>query len=432
VKYLPGADLSRLYDSQYPGATWPDGPDVILFHTTETTGLPGYSNGGSAPNATFDIKRRKVWQHFSCNRSSRALVDAPGGAITNRSRVFQIELVCYSDRNIARSIGRDDLWVGNLTDDDMRWVAAQVAPLVKAYPIPFVLTPRFTKTPKYGVSAPQRMTAAEWGNFAGWTGHAYAPENSHWDPGALDIPKLMAYCKAMVGVPDTDDKDWFDMATEADLRRIVREELSKIGDLQVGVPYGEHGDTKPLGFILASTQHRVRELTRAVFGTPDIVEGQEPVWPEGDPGEPVRKSARDLFAAGGFSGDDLDVALAVAYLESGGYVDAVGDLHMVGKDGVWGPSVGLFQMLTMQNPPVSGYVPDTMRDIEKLRDPAYQVQAAKALVEAKGWGQWTMHPDSGKRDNYEAFHARVGVDFDLLTGHERAACWSLTGCPDSG
>jgi len=110
-------------------------------------------------------------------------------------------------------------------------------------------------------------------------------------------------------------------------------------------------------------------------------------------------------------------------------VDAVGDLHMVGKDGVWGPSVGLFQMLTMIDPPTSGYVPDTMRDIEKLRDPLYQARAAKALVDARGWGQWTMHPDSGKRPNYDDYHARYGVDFPLLTGHERAHCWSLTGCP---
>ena len=238
VKYLPGADLSRLYDNRYPGTTWPEGPDVILFHTTETVGLPGYSYGANAPNATFGIKARKVWQHFSCNRSSRALVDAPGGAVTNRSRVFQIELICYSDRGIANRIGRPDLWVGNLTDDDLRWIAQQVAPLVKAYPIPYVLTPRFTTSPRYGTAAPQRMSAAEWTRFAGWTGHAYAPENSHWDPGALNIPKIMAYCKA---ITQDDDKDWFDMATEEDLRRIVREEMVKFANhgITVNHPDGE-------------------------------------------------------------------------------------------------------------------------------------------------------------------------------------------------
>jgi len=40
-----------------------------------------------------------------------------------------------------------------------------------------------------------------------------------------------------------------------------------------------------------------------------------------------------------------------------------------------------------------------------------------------------MHPDSGKRTDYYDYHARVGVDYELRTGHERANCWSLTGCP---
>lgn len=263
MKYLPGADLSRLYDNRYPGTTWPDGPDVILLHSTETTGLPGYSYGANAPNATFDIKRRKTWQHFSCNRSSRALVDKPGGAVTNRSRVFQVELVAYSDPGVARSIGRSDLWVGNLTDDDLRWIAAQLAPLVKAYGIPFNLTPRFTRNPRYGVNAAQRMTASEWAKFSGWTYHAAAPENSHWDTGALDIPRIMWHCRKLVGA--TDNKDWFDMATEADLRRIVREEMVKFADHGITVEHRDGGRGKiPLYRLLSETYGWSRETNDGV------------------------------------------------------------------------------------------------------------------------------------------------------------------------
>ncbi len=88
LKILPGADLSRFYDNVYPGTTWPEGPDVILLHSTETTGLPWYSAGGSAPNITGSPKARRLWQHFSCNRSSRSLVDKPGGVTTNQNPHF--------------------------------------------------------------------------------------------------------------------------------------------------------------------------------------------------------------------------------------------------------------------------------------------------------------------------------------------------------
>jgi len=44
--------------------------------------------------------------------------------------------------------------------------------------------------------------------------------------------------------------------------------------------------------------------------------------------------ASDLMRAGGFTETEIPTALAVSFLESGGYTDAVGDLHMVGKDGI--------------------------------------------------------------------------------------------------
>jgi len=427
LRILPGADLSQWWENDWYNVGFPSGPNVLLLHSTETPSWPWYRGGADAPNITIKPKARQFRQHFAANRSSRALANLPGGVDTNFANVFQVEIIAYSDRRIAQSIGRDDLWVGNLTDGDLRYIAKVLAPLVKAYPIPFKLSPRWTRNPRYGTGAPQRMTFAEWRSFRGWTYHASAPENSHWDTGALNIPRIMKFTEDLVG-----EGDWFDMASKADLRDVVGEVVAEY--------LTDPGHNSPLGVLLRRTElmylrqrDEMRDTLRSIERKVDAL-----VEDDGQGEVPEPATARELFAQAGFEGDDLDVALAVAYLESGGYVDAVGDLHMVGKPvdqndpskGTWGPSVGLFQYLTMSDPPAGGYEPDTLRDIELLRDPLEQAKAAKVLVDARGWGQWTMHPDSGKRDNYSDYHVRVGVDFPLLAGHERAGCWSLDGCPE--
>ena len=247
MKVLPGANTSRLYVQAYPGITFPDGPDVLLFHTTETTGLPWYDGGRGAPNATFDVKRRQVFQHFWNDMSSRALENRVGGVDTNHARVWQVEIVGYSDRAIARSIGRDDLWVGNFTEADLEWIARQLAPLVEAFPIPFRLSPRFTRNPVYGLSAPQRMSFDEWRAFSGWTYHAACPENVHWDSGALNIPHIMVLVQAIIAPAPTPPPTPIapqgdDMAFTVDRNGhwyLVMPEAGRQGDLVAMTIYGE-------------------------------------------------------------------------------------------------------------------------------------------------------------------------------------------------
>src|SRR3546814_11985548 len=57
--------------------------------------------------------------------------------------------------------------------------------------------------------------------------------------------------------------------------------------------------------------------------------------------------ARPLLETARFSGAALDTALGVAFAESGGYVDAVGDLALV--DAKWGPSIGLVQIRSLRD-----------------------------------------------------------------------------------
>src|SRR3546814_16651200 len=86
--------------------------------------------------------------------------------------------------------------------------------------------------------------------------------------------------------------------------------------------------------------------------------------------------ARPLLETARFSGATLDTALGVAFAESGGYVDAVGDLALI--DAKWGPSIGLFQIRSLRDP--DGWGPlDRVRRASELRDPPYNAKAANLI-----------------------------------------------------
>jgi hypothetical protein len=90
----------------------------------------------------------------------------------------------------------------------------------------------------------------------------------------------------------------------------------------------------------------------------------------------------------------------------------------------WGPSVGLFQIRALHYPeqyPVANG--DRLRVAEKLRDALYNAKAAYVISkQGTDWSKWSVFT-SGK------YKSRVGVDYDVLTGHERADQWNLQAPP---
>lgn len=122
-----------------------------------------------------------------------------------------------------------------------------------------------------------------------------------------------------------------------------------------------------------------------------------------------------VLAAAGFTGDDLATALGVAYAESQGYTDAVGDTTLVNEK--WGPSIGLFQIRSLRHPEQYPR-PDNMRYADKLRDVTYNASTAYAIFSKYGWKQWSTY-NSGSYKKY------AGKDYALKTGHSRAGSWNL-------
>ena len=185
---------------RYPPATWKgDGdsggsytgvPWRVVLHTTETTGVPGYNGGGSAPHLTYQPSSRHWTQHTDLGVAARALRNLDGGVQTNRANALQVEIVCYSDRNIAED-SSSRLWVGDLdvlAYDDLRafidWTAHEYG-VHKFWPGEQALS--YSQANAAGF----RMSGSAWEDFSGVCGHQHVPENDHWDPGALDWEQLM-------------------------------------------------------------------------------------------------------------------------------------------------------------------------------------------------------------------------------------------------
>lgn len=186
----PGADRSQWFGDRYPGAVM-RGIRIGLFHTTEGTSWPGYNAGATAPHLTIRANERarrlEIRQHFSLDRSARALRNEPGGVETNTAGVIQLELVgtCYPD-------GPGLVW-----PDAPSWALEQLGDVVrtihKIAGVPMHSAVEWRTYPdSYGKRARQRLTADEWRTYRGWLGHQHVPENDHGDPGNLPIGRIIA------------------------------------------------------------------------------------------------------------------------------------------------------------------------------------------------------------------------------------------------
>lgn len=164
-----------------------DTPWRGVLHTTEGKTYAGAAAAyakGVAPHFTvsFETGKFKVWQHIPINRSARSLSNISGGVETNRTRCVQIEVVAFAAT--AGTLQREYLdGIGKL----MRWVEANTT--IKR------TAPKFY-TDTDGIvlardTSPIRMSPVNWLKFNGWCGHQHVPENSHWDPGAIDMAYLM-------------------------------------------------------------------------------------------------------------------------------------------------------------------------------------------------------------------------------------------------
>lgn len=216
---FPGADTkTQWWQDDFAGSRIE--PDVLIWHTTESPGFPSsatYRNGGTAPNVTVRIniatRSMSVRQHFPADRSARALENRSGGVQTNTAGAFQVEVVGTCDPAHRKTwgklvAGRDYLylpdapqWALDLLAQIPTWLHAEWPkfPIKDAAPRGWLVYPK-----SYGNSSGQRLSNAEWTKATGMLGHQHVPENSHGDPGNLNIRAIVASAKGQpVPVPVT-------------------------------------------------------------------------------------------------------------------------------------------------------------------------------------------------------------------------------------
>lgn len=182
MTWLPGFTRDESIQGAGGGTYTGTYPWRFVLHTTEgswDSAMSVFRSRMVAPHLMYDPATRRKAQFIDLDRSAYALRHQ--GPETNRAHCIQVELIGFADRPFT----------GELAD---RIGIDLVAPVLAAKPIT-TAHPTF-----YGPgcgwtlassSARQRMSSAAWTSFNGICGHQHVPGNEHWDPGAIDIDRII-------------------------------------------------------------------------------------------------------------------------------------------------------------------------------------------------------------------------------------------------
>lgn len=186
--WLPGFERWEL--PGVPGLPYDefDDPKAVL-HTTEGGSIDGAVKAYSAypPQLIVDpVKKRKV-QHIPLNRAGYALWNGDA----DDSHCYQVEIVGYASQT--------HLW----SDEVLKWLGEELArPLHEYGGVPYVVVwkgfRRDGEMPFALASdeSPLRLTQAELDSFSGFLGHQHVPGDDHWDPGGLNVARILDFAQS--------------------------------------------------------------------------------------------------------------------------------------------------------------------------------------------------------------------------------------------
>ena len=213
MDWLPEA--KRIPADRAGGTYSKDVPFRLVLHTTEGTSIAGavaaYTKRGSWPHLTIDARKREVVQHYQFQIAARALKRPRGTVATNGASAIQVEIVGYAKDS------------PNWPAEDVVWLGQTLGPILDAFRIGRY-SPNFVG-PEAGtiatVTAPQRMSPADWLAFNGVAGHQHIPSNDHWDPGRFQIARFLMATAPLPAPPQQEDD-------EMQFRAIRRAEDDKV------------------------------------------------------------------------------------------------------------------------------------------------------------------------------------------------------------
>lgn len=166
-----------------------DGSRKLLLHSTEGSTIEGavaaYRANNSWPHLTVDCPRRRIVQHLNLTVAARSLRNTPGGADqTNRDGDILVQVEMVGHAGTPTDLG---------SPEDLTWFGREVVrPVCVGLHIPMRTSVRWVSYPaSYGTTADQRLSPGAWDAYSGLLGHQHAPDNSHGDPGSIDIAWIL-------------------------------------------------------------------------------------------------------------------------------------------------------------------------------------------------------------------------------------------------
>lgn len=197
------------YLDAFPTATWVgskrDGKrwvgttaPIVVLHTLEFNGWPDPDRWDSPAHLVANPNTGEIRQYIPMNKAAYAVRD---NDVENDEPTWQVELW----GNAANVPRYSDVWYEG--------VAAVCDLFVLEYGIPIVFED-FSHV-EYGAYAPQRRTQDETRAFTGFLGHCHMGRgvDTHWDPGELDVARVLEFMVTNeedddVWIRDITDETW--------------------------------------------------------------------------------------------------------------------------------------------------------------------------------------------------------------------------------
>lgn len=172
TQWLPG--VTKILGND--GGAFVASPPKLVWHTTEGSSIESavgeYRPHNSWPHFTLDPSTGRLVQHVPLDRAARALEHRTGTVETNRAHAIQVELVGIAKQSQDWSAAR----YAN--------IAALARKIEAAVGVPRRAFVTFSRDG-------QRLSDAAWMSGSGHCGHQHVPHNSHTDPGALRIDRIL-------------------------------------------------------------------------------------------------------------------------------------------------------------------------------------------------------------------------------------------------
>lgn len=198
MTWLDHPGLTRQQFSNPTHLAWKRDPSIIALHSTEGAGYPSaatYRQGRSAPHLTVDPRGRTARQHYPLSEAAWALV-APAGISTNTGGAVQVEIIGTCDPRNTKLPS-----VLTFDEGDLAYLAGILRAIHDATGIPLTTSVPWTAYPaSYGATA-GRLSAGAWRTYRGVLGHQHVPGNTHGDPGALNVARLLELAGGVAAPP---------------------------------------------------------------------------------------------------------------------------------------------------------------------------------------------------------------------------------------